>query len=451
MKTLARLNPYRGLPNGREVWAWGMYDLANQSFTLLIITLLFPIYFKNVAVANDPVAGDRRWAIAVSASLLIVVLVSPIVGAMTDLRGTRKKFLMGTGLGCAALTIAFVTIEPGAWRLAMLLFIAANVLYQLGENFLASFLPIVSTSRNIGRVSAIGWTMGYVGALLLLMFSVAGMMVFGWQSVERWRPLFVFAGVWFLIGMVAPMFVLKEPPPARADRRPSLRQAVVQGAASVRRTLTDAARFGELTRFFIAFFVYALGVQTMIAFAAILANDFGFTQTKLVLYVLQLTVTAGAGAILTGFIQDRIGARATVMIFLGVWIVTAAAMTSLTIPKNPPTWMLWVVGNGVGFGLGGVGTASRSMVGRFAPRHQTAEFFGLWGMVYKGAGVVGVLSFGLVKASLGGTASLALLTAFFVVGMALMVRVNETRGVRGAKRAERLWEKERRGGADMPA
>jgi len=438
---LSRFNPYRGLPNGREVWAWGMYDLANQSFTLLIITLLFPIYFKEVAVTSGPAAGDRLWAIAVSASLLVVVLVSPFVGAMTDLRGTRKKFLMGTGVGCAALTIAFATIRPGAWPLAMLLFIPANVLYQLGENFLASFLPIVSTSRNIGRVSAIGWTMGYVGALLLLLFSAVMMTVFGWQAVERWRPLFVFAGVWFLFGMIAPMLILKEPARASGERRPPMRLAIVQGAASVRRTLTDAARFGELTRFLIAFFVYALGVQTMIAFAAILASDFGFTQTKLVLYVLQLTVTAGAGAILTAFIQDRIGAKATVLIFLGVWIVTAGAMLSLTIPKNPPTWMLWVVGNGVGFGLGGVGTASRSMVGRFAPKHQTAEFFGLWGMVYKGAGVAGVLSFGLVKASLGNTASLALLTLFFIVGMALTLRVRETRGVRAARRAERVWEK----------
>ncbi|MFI4898497.1 MAG: MFS transporter, partial [Phycisphaerales bacterium JB059] len=100
-------------------------------------------------------------------------------------------------------------------------------------------------------------------------------------------------------------------------------------------------------------------------------------------------------------------------------------------------WAFWVVGNGVGLGLGGIGASSRAMVGRFTPRHKTAEFFGLWGMTYKSAGVVGVLSFGQVKQSLGDTPSLVVLTLFFVVGLAMVTRVRETGGVRAARRSER--------------
>ncbi len=435
---LARLNPFRGLPNPRTVWAWGMYDLANQSFTLLILTLLFPIYFKEVAVGGDPARGDRLLSIAVSISLLVVVISSPIVGAIADLRHARKRMLLGTGMVCVALTSALALVTPGAWLLAMLIFIPANIAYQLGENFLASFLPIVSTSRNIGRISATGWTMGYIGALLLLGLTAVQMQLFGWGAVEHWRPFFVFAGVWFLLGMAAPAIALREPPRAEHEAPiPSIAASIRMGFARVAATAKEARKYKQLVRFLIAFFIYAMGVQTMIVFAAILASDFGFKQMQLVLFVLQLTVTAGAGAIVTGFIIGRIGAKTTVLIFLGVWVITCAGMTTLTIPANPPTWMFWVVGNGVGLGLGGIGASSRAMVGRFTPKANTAEFFGLWGMAYKGAGVFGVLAFGQVKASMGSTASLVLLTLFFLVGGVVALTVNETRGVRAARRAER--------------
>lgn len=446
---LRRWNPFRGLSNPREVWAWGMYDLANQSFTLLIITLLFPIYFSQVVVEGDKSRGESLWSIAGSASLLLVVLLSPIVGAAADARGVKKRLLVSTGVVCAALTCALGFVGPGDWLFAVALFMGANVCYQFGENFLASFLPEIATPRNIGRVSATGWTMGYVGALLLLILTAVMMNVFGWGPVERWSPLFVFAGVWFLIAMVPSVVVLREAPPAPADpggAAPLHAPAalVAEAFGRLRATARSARTYTHLARLLGAFFVYAFGIQTVIYFAGILAHDFGFDQTSLVLFVLQLTITAGIGAALTAVIQDRIGARTTIALFLGVWIVTSVSLALLTIPANPAPWLLWVVGNGIGLGLGGAGTATRALVGRFTPRHKTAEFFGLWGMVYKGSGVVGVLTFGQVRALVGGTASFALLTCFFVVGLLLLMRVDERAGLRAAQRAERAVNGARR-------
>lgn len=439
---LHRLKPFRNLPNPREVFAWGMYDLANQSFTLLILTLLFPIYVKQVAVATPgataeqiAATGDRVWSSVFAASMLLVVLSSPFVGAFADARGAKKRLLIGTGVLCVLCTASFALIGPGGWALAVILFIPANYCYQIGENMLASFLPEVASQRNLGKVSAIGWTMGYVGALFLLIVVVASMLAFGMGPPERWRPFFIFAAVWFAMGMIAPARVLHELKPAAET--PSIALCIRLAIDRLRSTVRDAARHRQLLRFLLAFFVYALGVQTVIAFAGIIAHDFGFDQVKLALFVLQLTVTAGIGAIVTGMYQDRLGPKRTLLIFLGVWIVTCTTMVGLTIPAHPPQWLFWIAGNGVGLGLGGVGTASRAMVGAFTPQRKTAEFFGLWGMTYKGAGVVGVLSFGQVKAGLGSTASLALLTAFFVVGLALLLRVNVNAGRRSAIRAQR--------------
>lgn len=440
---LSRLKPFRSLPNPREVFAWGMYDFANQSFTLLILTLLFPIYVRQVAVAKpgmDEAAigamGDRVWSSIFAASMLLVVLTSPFVGAFADARGAKKRLLVGTGVLCVLLTASFALIGPGGWVLAVVLFIPANYCYQIGENMLASFLPEVANQRNLGKVSAIGWTMGYTGALLLLVLVVAAMLGLNMGPPSQWRPFFVFAAAWFALGMVAPAIVLRELKP-KAET-PSIGVCVHLAVHRLYTTVRDARQHKQLLRFLIAFFVYALGVQTIIAFAGIIAHDFGFDQTKLALFVLQLTVTAGIGAVLTGMYQDKLGPRRTLIIFLIVWVVTCLTMVGLTLPADPPQWLFWVAGNGVGLGLGGVGTASRAMVGAFTPQQKTAEFFGLWGMTYKGAGVVGVLSFGQVKAGLGSTASLLLLTGFFLVGLALLLRVNVSAGRRSALRAQRL-------------
>jgi len=439
---LTRLKPFRNLPNPREVFAWGMYDFANQSFTLLILTLLFPLYIKQVAVATPgataeqiAASGDRIWSTVFAVSMLLVVLCSPFVGAFADARGAKKRLLIGTGVLCVLLTASFSLIGPGGWVLAAILFIPANFCYQIGENMLASFLPEVAGQRNMGRVSAIGWTMGYLGALTLLVVVVASMQIFGLGAVPSWQPFFVFAAVWFAIGMIAPAMVLKELKPT--DESPSIAMCLRLAVDRLRTTTRDAAKYKQLLRFLLAFFVYALGVQTMITFAVIIAHDFGFTQVKLVLFSLQITVTAAIGAVLTGMYQDRLGVRRTLLIVMLIWVATCAIMVGLTLPANPPQWLLWVAGNGVGLGLGGVGTASRSMVGVFTPQHKTAEFFGLWGMTYKGAGVVGVLSFGQVKAAMGSTVSLGLLTSFFLIGLVLLLRVNVSAGRRSAMRAQR--------------
>ncbi len=421
--------PFRSLKNPKEVWAWGMFDLANQSFTLLIITVLFPIYFKTVAV-GDPSKGDALWSAGVSAALFIVVLLSPIVGARADSRGSRKKFLMVTGVGCAILTAALALIEPGSGWIGLMIFIPANILYQLGENLLASFLPGLSTTRTIGKISAIGWTMGYVGGLMLLVIVAVLAFVAGWDAPEQWRPIFIIAAVWFALGMIPAAMILKEP---------DLQQGTLGAFARLKQTVNEAAHHRELFRFLIAFLVYGFGVQTMIAFAAILAGDFGIVGNQLILFTLQLTITAGATAIVVAKFQDRIGVKATIIGFLAVWIVSCAAMfgVKVMIPNDPPAWIFWVIGNGIGIGLGGIGTSSRAIVGMFAPKHRTAEFFGLWGMTYKLAGAIGVLAFGQIKAWVGDSAALGLLTGFFVVGLVLMVRVNVISGIRSARRGER--------------
>lgn len=433
---IGKLNPFRGLSNAREVFAWGLYDLANQSFTLLIITLLFPIYLTT-HIIGDEQRGSSIWSLFQGLSLMAVVLISPAAGVTADAFGLKRRLLVGTGVICGTLTVALGFTGPGHLWTAAVLFVAANVAFQVGENFLASFLPEISTPRNVGRVSATGWTMGYIGALLLLVVTAVVMAVTK-LPIERWGVLFIMAGLWFLAGIVYPAWVLREGPPAdpEARRRGTAMTAFRRLACTAR----DAVKMPDMTKFLVAFFVYALGIQVVVAFAGIIAKeDFGFGQTKLVLFVLQLTVTAGVASALTGFFQDRIGGRSTVLLYLGIWIVSTGGLLWLTLTPSGerPEAYFWLVGNGVGFALGGAGAASRGLVARFTPACRTAEFFGLWGMTYKLAGAIGVLAFGQVRAYIGNGPSVSMLLGFFVVGFVLTWLVNERCGMRAAMRIDR--------------
>ncbi len=511
---LERLNPFRGLPNPKRVLAWSLYDLANQSFTLLIITLLFGLYVQKVVTPHPPVPSEMReavqaamregdtekaapseeaveaaghapasstktdtegvasdppvddpaaaaaqatpqrvadlareqrraddlgkwnWALLGGASLLIVVVLSPLLGALADCRGWRKRFLVASGVVCSLLTCALAFIGTGDLLLAAAIYIPANVCFQLGENFLASFLTDVSTPKNIGRVSATGWTMGYVGALVLLIITAGVMSTFKLLDPASWRPFFVFAGVWFLVGIIPATIVL---PRDCGDGLAARDGLIAQSFGRTVETFRRAMRYRQLMAFLLAFFVYGFGVQVVVGFAAIIAGSFGFNDVLLIVFTLQITITAGLSSFATGFFQHRLGIKATISVFLAVWIVSCAGLLAARLiwPTDGPQWPIWVVGNGLGFGLGGIGTASRAMVGRFTPAHRTGEFFGLWGLSYKLAGAVGVLSFGGIARLFGDAASLALLLGFFVAGAMLMVPVNEVRGYRAAARAQR--------------
>jgi len=446
---MSALNPFRGLPNPREVWAWGMFDLANQSFTLIINTLLFGIFLSEVVLNGHP-NGDLAWSLFGSVSLGIVVILSPILGAMADARAAKKTFLIGTGISCAVLTCALGLVPSGesaglgvALAVAALLYLPANIAFNVGENFLASFLPEIATRDTVGRISAIGWTMGYLGALSLLVLIAALSALIGIEETSQYRPLLVFAGLWFALMMAPTALLLRERarPDVEAQRSNAVRLAFSRLAQSWR----QAAEFRDLLILLIAFLVYGMGVQVIVFFGGKIAkDDFGLPPVGQALFLVTITIAAAAAAIGVGRLQDRIGHARTLFIMLGVWIATALLMAGMVFlragaedPASFPRWPLWCVGIGVGLGLGGVGTATRAAVGALTPAHRAAEFFGLWGGTYKLAGVVGLPVFGAVRSLFGSGASFLILASFFVIGGVILAFADFRRGRAAADASEK--------------
>lgn len=424
------LYPLHGLPDQRSIWSWISFDVANQSFTLLINTLLFSIFFTKVVV-TDPSQKNTLWSLTFAASMLITVVLSPIFGAISDELACKKACLIGSGIVCGVITCMFGFIQPGQLWLAVLLYIPANVAYSLGENFLASFLPEIARPEALGKVSAFSWGVAYASALVILTITAGVMLSLKLNPPEAWRPFFVFAGVWFLLFLIPTALWLRE----KASPTPGPRRnMIVAGCSRLVASIRATKDFRDLVVLLFASLFYGTGMSVVVFFASIIAQEFGFNDVELVGFVGVITVSGVLGTLIPMELQDRLGHKKTTVLLLIMWLVTTLLLatyaylhTTSPDPKHYPTWPLWVLGNLLGAGLGSLGSANRAFVGFLAPESKTGEVFGLWGLVFKLAAVF-TIPFAIVKDNVGTPASLLVLAGFIVLGLVLTLLVNERRG-----------------------
>ena len=431
---LLKFSPLKDVAPPRQLWSWISFDVANQSFTLLINTLLFPIFLSQVVVRDDSI-DDRVWALAFGSSMLITAIFSPIAGAMADERACKKKWMIGTGLSCGLLTCALALIDSGNLWLAVLLYVPANFAFSIGENFLASFLPTLARQDQVGRVSGFSWACAYSAALLLLIITAGLMLACGLQAVENWRPFFVFAGLWFIAFTIPTMLWLKEPPMAESNQ--PRKNLVIACFSRLADSLRHIGQHRDLALLLIASLFYGTGMTVIVFYASKLAEEFGFTQVKLVLFVAVITVSGVIGTIVPTLFQDRIGHRRSILIFTTLWLFTAlgfagySALHSSHLALHPqsafPVWPLWLIGNLLGFGLGSLGSANRAFVSYLTPTGREAETFGIWGLVWKITAIT-TFPFAWVKDVVGNTEALLVLAAFVAVGLVLSIFIDEKRG-----------------------
>lgn len=428
------LYPLSGLPDQRQLWSWISFDVANQSFTLIINTLLFSLFFSAVVVRNDAL-DDRLWAVTYGTSMFLCAVISPVAGAMADERAWKKAGLLGTGIACGLLTCGLAFIQPGQIWLAMALYIPANLTFALGENFLASFLPSLAGPRDLARVSAFSWGCAYAAALLLLLLTATTMLLTSRREPEQWRPFFLFAGIWFLGFSLPTLLWLREPGPG-TTATPG-REPWTSGFQRVAGSLRELSGHRDLALLLLASLFYGTGTSVVIFFASKLAAEYGFTQVRLVLFTAVITVSGILGTLVPMKFQDRIGHRRITLALLLVWVLTTAGFAGyawfresaarLGSPGGVSDVPMWLVGNLLGFGLGSLGAANRAFVGYLAPAGREAETFGLWGMVFKLSAMM-TFPFAWMKDVYGTPAALGLLTSFVVFGFLLTLGINERRG-----------------------
>jgi UMF1 family MFS transporter len=395
----------------RRVLAWCFYDFANSAYSAVIIATVFSVYFARVIVGNSTGRGDQVWGWAVSTSMVIVALTSPVLGAVADRAGVRKRLLFAFTALCILCVALFGTIHPGMVWWGFALAVLANVGFEGSLVYYNAYLPDIAPPEQRGYVSGLGYGIGYAGSALGLVIALPLV------NAKLWSVTWLSVALFFIVFSI-PLFRIM---PADAPSAVPMWRAARDGITNFRRILGDALGVPDLRRFLVAFFFYIDGVETTIFFASIYAaTTLGFTPGELVLMFLAVQLSALAGAVLFARPIDRWGPKRVIDMSLVVWVAVAVA-TALTHGKAAFLAIAVIAGTQ----LGTVQAASRALMASLIPKGKEAEMFGFYAVVGKSSAVLGPIVFGTVSHALGGNQRAAVLAVggFFVLGLLLLQRV----------------------------
>lgn len=426
----------KAAPSRRAVASWCLFDFANSSYTTLIMTVVYSVYFRDAVVGAADNRGDRLWGVANFLAMAVVAVASPILGAFSDYSGRRKFFLIAATLQTVLATALLTFVGPGDVRSGILLYVVATIGFEGGYVFYNAFLPDVSTPRTIGRVSGWAWAIGYAGGLLSLALcfplikkplrDAQGML--DSIAVSDRQSAFLVVAAFFLVFALPSFLWLKESRPQ--GRLSGLREYLTVGFRRTAQTLRHLNRFRETGKFILASLFFTDGITTVISFSAIYATTtFHFTSGDVVILFLVLNVVAFPGSLAAGYLADRFGPKTTLVASLVLWVVTILVGFSA---QDRATFYL--MGSLAALGMGSTQAVARSFMAQITPPSREAEFFGFYVLSGKFASMFGPLLFGFVSEATGSQRLAVLsLLPFFLVGLALMASVNETRAFAQAK------------------
>jgi len=414
-----------GVPT-RALVAWSLYDWANSAVATVVTTFIFATYFTK-AVAVSPEIGTVQWSHAQSAAGLAVAVLSPILGSIADRGGRRKPWIGVFTLLCVAAVASmwFVLPAPDYALLALLLVVAGTVCFEFATVFYNAMLPDLVPRERVGRWSGWGWGLGYIGGLAALAVCLVGFVQtdqpwfgIGKQDAANVRATPVVAALWFAV-FALPLFLLT---PDRARSAVAVADAVRGGLARLAATIAQARRHKPVAWFLLAHMLYADGLATLFAFGGIYAaGTFGMDLAEVIQFGIALNVTAGLGAAAFAPLDDRIGARRTIVLAL-IGLLVCGGLVLLAQTRT----LFWIGGLALGLFVGPAQAASRSMMARLAPPDERAEMFGLLALSGKATAFLGPAVLGLVTAAAGSQrAGMATILVFWLAGLLAITRVKE--------------------------
>jgi UMF1 family MFS transporter len=424
----------------REIFGWAMYDFANSAFATTILAVIFNQYFATVVAGGEKgveffgfrLHGASFFTFSVALSMAISAILAPLLGAVADVSASKKKFLMVFCYTAVLFTGLLYFVHAGNYWRGAIFFIIANIGFAGGNVYYNAFLPEISTDENIGRISGLGWALGYIGGGALLAINLIMLKYPGWLGFPAEyftvQDCFLSVAFWWLIFSLPTFLLLRE----RVQKTlPSFGKSYfAEGYRRLRHTFRRIRTFRELTKFLVAYLIYNDGIETVIIMASIFgAQVLGMETGEIILFFLMIQGIAFFGSIIFGFLADAMGNKRAVMISLGIWSLIVVWAFTLGIFWDPKT-EYWILGVLAGLVMGGSQAASRSLQGIFTPDANSAEFYGFFAVSGKFASVFGPLIYGILIAITGNVQSGILsVLLFFIVGMAILWTVNEKKGM----------------------
>jgi UMF1 family MFS transporter len=408
-----------------------MYDWANSAYSTISITVLASFVLHDVLPGKP---GQWLLGAGLGGTMFVAALLSPILGAVADAHASKRHWLAGTALtGALAVALMFFAPPDRPWLL-VLLYLVANLGMELSQGFYNGFLPEIASDENMGRVSAWGYALGYLGgglalALILVMFQWGDLVGLPDDLVFRKRLGLLFTGVWWA-GFTIPCLMVLRDRIQPATRAPGLLTAARNALGEVRRTLVNIRHYRMLALFLVGFLIYNDGVSTVITQSSQFAiARFQMSAMELGLVVLMIQFIALPGAVLVGALADRVGQKPMLLVCLAVWVLLLTL--ALFISQK---WQFWCMAALAALVLGGTQSVSRAIMGLMTPERHSAEFFGFFNLSSKAASVVGPVFFGFMLAYTGNpNYAISSLLVFIVVGAAIVLPLNVAEGQRHAR------------------
>ncbi len=429
----------------REIFGWAMYDFANSAFATTILAVIFNQYFATIVAGGERgieflgfrLHGASFFTFSVALSMGVSAVLSPFLGAVADVSASKKRFLMIFCYTAILFTGLLSFVHAGNYWRGAIFFIVTNIGFAGGNVFYNAFLPEISTDQNIGRISGLGWALGYIGGGVLLGINLIMLRYPDWIGFPSGhftvQDCFLSVSIWWLMFSLPTFLLLRE----RAQTTlPSFGKSYfAEGYQRLRDTFRRIRTFRELTKFLVAYLIYNDGIKTVIIMASIFgAQVLGMETGEIILFFLMIQGIAFFGSIIFGFLADTIGNKKAVMISLGIWSLIVLWAFRLGIFWDPKA-EYWILGVLAGLVMGGSQAASRSLQGIFTPDANSAEFYGFFAVSGKFASVFGPLIYGILIVMTGSVQSGILsVLLFFVIGMAILWTVNEKKGMEEKQR-----------------
>jgi UMF1 family MFS transporter len=428
---LARLGLHRP-----ALRAWAMYDWANSAFTTTIVTAIFPVYFTAVAGADlPPGEATRLLARTTTIALAVSAVLAPFLGALADYVPIKKRLLaILMSIGSAASAGLFL-VHEGDWFLAAVLFAIGNIGFASSLTFYDSLLPHIASGDEIDRVSTAGYGVGYLGGGLLLALNVAWILTpatFGLRdAAQASRLSFLSVAVWWVLFSI-PLFRRVPEPHVRLSRVAlSTTELVGTALRGLAHTIRDLRRYKHAFLLLIAFVVYSDGIGTIIRMATSYGTELGLNQGSLITAILLVQFAGIPFAFLFGLLADWIGAKPSIFIALAVYTLITVMGYYMKTEQD-----FYVLALMVAAVQGGSQALSRSLFASMIPRERASEFFGFFSIFEKFGAIAGPAAFEVASRTTG-SSRMAILSvmAFFIVGAALLSRVNVGEGQRAVAEA----------------
>lgn len=405
----------------RGIWSWALYDWANSAYTTTVMAGFFPVFFKQFWATGLSVNESTFWlGLANAGSGLVIALLAPVLGAMADRGGLKKRMMLSFTALAVVMTAALFLVSQGEWVVAILVYTLGAIAFSGANVFYDSLIVDVAEPSAYDRVSSLGYALGYIGGGLLFALNVLMTLhpdVFGLAdraAAVRWSFLSV-AVWWALFTVPLALFVHER----REAETPHWLDAAREGFAQLADTFRHVRALRQVWLFLLAYFLYIDGVNTVARMAVDYGLSLGFDSSVLMTALLMTQFVAFPSALLMGWLGEHWHTKGVILLCIAVYAGVCIWSSTMRHAGD-----FYVLAAAIGLVMGGIQALSRSMYARMIPKEQSAEYFGFFNMLGKFAAVMGPALMGLASVASGSArVSILAIVVLFAAGALLLYRV----------------------------